>query len=118
MPTATNKGWGMMYSNGYSCGSNGYFDGDGYGCNYGFRGDSYGLGCTGNGYGVGIDGYGDGNGDTFGNGYGIGIEGDGRGNGYMEDEEEEQLSAIRLLADAIENINFYICQSHILNNKK
>ena len=104
----------MMYSNGYSYGSSGYSDGDGYGCEFGFKEDSYGKGCNGDGYGVGVDGYDDGSGNGDGYGYGVGIEGDGRGNDYMEDGEEEQLSAIRLLADAIEDINFYLAQLHLM----
>ena len=103
-----------MYSWGYGCGSSGYSDGDGYGCEFGFKEDSYGKGCNGDGYGVGVDGYDDGSGNGDGYGYGVGIEGDGRGNDYMEDGEEEQLSAIRLLADAIEDINFYLAQLHLM----
>ena len=103
-----------MYSNGYSCGSRGYSDGDGYGCEYGFKVDSYRKVNKGDGYGVGIDGYDDGSGNGDGYRYGIGIEGNGRGNEYMEDEEKEQLSAIRLLADAIEDINFYLAQLHLM----
>ena len=102
-----------MYQNGYSCGSSGWSDGDGYGCGYGFKVDSYGKGNKGDGYGVGIDGYDDGNGYGNGNWYGIGVEGNGRGNGYMEDEEKEQLSAIRLLADD-HDINFYLAQLHLM----
>ena len=71
--------------------------------------DSDGIGY-GNGYG---DEYGDGYGDGLGDGYGCG---DGRGNEF--DEEEEQLSAIRLLSDAIQNINFYICQLHLMRKTK
>ena len=88
----------MMYSWGYGCGSG---DGSGYGYGCGSRcGDGDG------------DGYGDGDGDGY--RYGIGIEGDGRGNEYMGDEEEEQLSVIRLLSDDYPDINFYLAQLHLM----
>ena len=105
----------MMYSWGYGCGSSGYSDGDGYGCEYGFKKvDDYGKGNKGDGYGVGMDGYDDGSGNGDGYRYGIGIEGDGRGNEYMGDEEEEQLSVIRLLSDDYPDINFYLAQLHLM----
>ena len=104
----------MMYSNGGDSGNSGYSDGDGYGCEYGFKGDSYGKGCKGDGYGVGIDGYDDGSGNGDGYGYGRGCKGDGRGGDFREDEEEEQLSAIRLLADDHPDINFYLAQLHLM----
>jgi hypothetical protein len=97
----------MMYGKG-----KGWFDGFGDGSGLG-NGNGYGLG-NGNGYGVGIDGCVNGCGNGDGYEFGVGIEGDGRGNDYMEDAEEEQLSAIRLLADAIKDINFYICQLQLM----
>jgi hypothetical protein len=105
-----------MYSRGYGCG-NGYTDGNGEWCGLGDNRDIYIKACKGNGYGVGIDGYDDGDGNGDGYEYGIGIEGDGRRIEYMEDEEEEQLSAIRLLSDDTQDINFYICQLQLLKSR-
>jgi hypothetical protein len=81
----------MMFGSGFGCGNN-YTDGDGEWCGYG--------------YGVGIDGDGYGDGD-----------GDGLGDTYMEAAEEEQLSAIRLLSDDTQDINFYICQLQLLKGR-
>ena len=74
--------------------------------------------------------HGDGKGwfDGFGDGYtGNGGNGSGQstkekldyyGTGVYSGNTIEEASCTRLLTDAIEDINFYICQSHILNNKK
>jgi len=101
-----------MYSSGYGSGS-GYVWGDGDGWDYQDKRDGYIKRGKGDGYGVGIDGYDDGGGNGDGYEYGIGIEGDGRGNEYMEYEDEEQLSAIRLLSDE-DDINFYVAQLHLM----
>ena len=98
----------MMYSRGHGCGS-GYVWGDGDGWAYQDKGDGYKKRGIGDGYGVGIDGYDDGGGN--GNGYAVWyMPGNGRKKGG---EEQEQLSAIRLLTDDYD-INFYICQLHMM----
>lgn len=104
----------MMYSRGHGCGS-GYVWGDGYGDGWAYqdKGDGYKKRGIGDGYGIGIDGYDDGDGNGDGYEYGIGIGGDGRVND-REYGEEEQLSAIRLLSDATQDINFYIAQLHLM----
>ena len=74
--------------------------------------------------------------DGFGDGY-TGQEGNGSGQSTKEKVDyygigdpitdslkknafsyNEEASCTRLLTDSIEDINFYICQSYILNNKK
>lgn len=89
-----------MCSNGYSFGSGGYGNGDGNGDVDGNR-----------------NGDGNGNGDGIIAGYGY-ENGNGYGNGFIEDAEEEQSSAIRLLADDYPDINFYICQLHLMRGGK
>lgn len=77
---------------------------NGYGYGYGY----------GKGYGKG---YGDGGGYGGGYGYGL-ILGDGEISEYGEpDREEEQLSCTRLLTDKYPEINYYLCQLHVINSK-
>ena len=75
-----------------------------------------------NGYGYGLGygyGYGYGGGDGYGSGGGYGlISGDGEVSEYGEpDREKEQLSCTRLLTDKHPEINYYLCQLHVINSK-
>jgi len=69
-----------------------------------------------------ITGYGDGYTGHEGNGSGQSckeeVHGYGKGCPNLNNTKDEEPSCIRLLTDDIEDVNFFICQSHILNNKK